>query len=61
MKKQQMLKPREAAQALGTRLDAVYSAIWAGRLEAIKQDGRWLIPVSAVNDKLRNREVKNGQ
>jgi hypothetical protein len=60
MKKQQMLKPREAAQALGTRLDSIYSAIWAGKLVASKQDGRWLIPVSAIEERLKNREIRNG-
>ena len=60
MKKQEMLKPREAARALGIRLDAIYPLIWAGRLEAIRQDGRWLIPASAVEARLKQREVKNG-
>lgn len=61
MKKVEMLKPREAAKILGTRLDAVYSAIWAGRLSAVKQEGRWMIPASAVEGRLKKREAKNGQ
>ena len=60
MKKQDLLKPRDAARALGIRLDAIYPLIWAGRLEAVKQDGRWLIPASAIESRLRAREVKNG-
>lgn len=60
MKKQEVLKPREAAMALGTRLDAIYSAIWSGRLPATKQEGRWLIPVSAVEECLKNRVARNG-
>jgi hypothetical protein len=60
MKKEEMRKPREAARALGIGLDAIYSAIWAGKLAARKQDGRWLIPVSAIEARLKNREVRNG-
>jgi hypothetical protein len=60
MRKQQVLKPREAAQALGTRLDSIYSAIWAGKLTARKQDGRWLIPISAIEERLKDREARNG-
>ena len=60
MKKQEVLKPCEAAKALGTRLDAIYSAIWSGRLPATKQDGRWLIPISAIEERLKNREARNG-
>lgn len=40
--------PREAAQILGMRLDSVYPLIWAGRLDARKVDGRWLISSMAV-------------
>ena len=59
MKKEEMLKPREAARVLGTRLDSIYSAIWAGKLTAKKQDGRWLIPASAIEARLKGREVRN--
>jgi excisionase family DNA binding protein len=60
MRKDEMLKPREAARALGIRLDSIYSAIWAGKLTAKKLDGRWLIPLSEIEEKLRNREARNG-
>jgi len=59
MKKEEMLKSREAARALGIGLDSIYSAIWAGKLAAKKQDGRWLIPASAIEARLRNRAVRN--
>jgi excisionase family DNA binding protein len=48
------VSPREAAQMLGIRLDAVYGLIWAGRLQAEKQDGRWLVSQSAVEARVWN-------
>jgi excisionase family DNA binding protein len=50
------MSPREAAQTLGIRLDAVYSLIWAGRLLAEKQNGRWLVSRGAVDARARDRE-----
>lgn len=47
------LTPRAAAQKLGIRLDAVYSMIWAGRLSAHKHDGRWYVPTSAIEKRLK--------
>jgi excisionase family DNA binding protein len=47
------LTPRAAAQRLGIRLDAVYSLIWAGRLSAHKKDGRWYVPNSAIEKRLK--------
>ena len=49
------LTPRVAAQRLGIRLDAVYAAIWAGRLTAHKKDGRWYVPSSEVEKRLKAR------
>lgn len=47
------LTPRAAALKLGIRLDAVYSLIWAGRLSAHKKDGRWYVPASAIEKRLK--------
>ena len=56
------LTPREAARRLRIRLDLTYALIWAGKLEARKQEGRWLIPASAVEARLRKRqEVRDGK
>jgi excisionase family DNA binding protein len=52
------MSPREAAQMLGTRLDAVYSLIWAGRLQAEKRDGRWLVSQTAVEGRARRAQSK---
>jgi excisionase family DNA binding protein len=49
-----------AARQLGLTLDAVYRAIYAGRLPARKQARRWLIPASAVAARLKAREGADG-
>jgi len=49
------LTPRAAAQKLGIRLDAVYALIWAGRLSAHKKDGRWYVPASAIEKRLKTQ------
>jgi excisionase family DNA binding protein len=51
------MTPRQAAQELGIRLDATYSLIWAGKLEAEKHDGTWRIPTAAVRERLRQRSA----
>ena len=60
MKPKSELTPREAAQKLGISLDSVYSLIWAGKLSANRHDGRWSIPVSAVEDRIRARRAQHG-
>jgi hypothetical protein len=48
--------PRNAAARLEQRLDSIYQMLWAGRLDgARKVDGRWLIPTSAVEARLKAR------
>ena len=49
------VNPREVAQMLGIRLDAVYSLIWAGRLPAEKGDGRWLVSLAAVDARVKSK------
>lgn len=58
--KLQYFTPREAATALGVRLDATYALIWTGRLAAEKKDGRWLVPRRAVEERIRQRGQKQG-
>jgi len=53
--------PREAAQRWGSRLDSVYSLIWAERIPACKRDGRWLIPAEAVEARAKMREESDGR
>ena len=52
------IPPRGVAQNLGIRLDAVYNLIWSGKLQATKQDGRWLVSTRSVNERLRARKAK---
>jgi len=54
------LSPREAALRLGIGLDFVYRELWSGKLPARKQDGRWFIPSTAVEARLKAREAKDG-
>ncbi len=49
------LTPRQAAKALGIRLDATYSLIWAAKLPAEKCNGAWRISAAAVTERLRKR------
>ena len=60
MSKPRERSPREVAQMLQIRLDAVYSLIWAGTLEAHKLDGRWRIPAEAVDLRLKTKEAIRG-
>ena len=54
------LIPSAAARRLGLGLDYVYKQIWAGKINARKVSGRWLIPASAIEQRLREREARNG-
>ncbi len=49
----------EAARRLGVTLDAVYRLIWARRLPARKTDRRWLLPLRAVEARLKAREARD--
>jgi hypothetical protein len=53
--------PRQAAQKLGVRMDVVYALIWCGKLAAKKVDGKWLISLSAVERRLRNKLESTAQ
>jgi excisionase family DNA binding protein len=43
----------EATRQLGISLDATYKLIYARKLAARKANGRWRIPISAVEKRLR--------
>ena len=55
------LSPREASRRLGIRLDTLYQKLWAGKIAASKVDGRWLIPASAVEARLKARQAQPEQ
>jgi excisionase family DNA binding protein len=46
----------ETARKLGITLDALYRLIYAGRLPARKSGRRWMIPLDAVQARLRSKE-----
>lgn len=49
----------EVAREMGLRLDYLYMLLRSGRIPASKKDGRWEIPVSAVEQRLKAREARN--
>ena len=56
MKGSKEISPKLAAQRLGYALSYPYQLIWACKLEARKQGGRWLIPEAAVEARLKQKE-----
>lgn len=45
----------EAARAMGYTTKYVYDLIYSGRIGATKLGGRWRIPISAVEARLKQR------
>jgi excisionase family DNA binding protein len=60
MKERNEIPARQAAQRLGVGLSYLYHLVWTGKLPAHKQDGRWFIPTTAVEARLKAREAKDG-
>jgi helix-turn-helix protein len=52
------ISPRKAAKKLHISLNATYTAIWTGRLQGKKRDGKWLVSVHAVDEYLRRRRSR---
>lgn len=50
----------EAARTLRVGLDYLYSLIWTGKLAGRKVANRWCIPLAAVEERLRQQEIRNG-
>ena len=51
------LSPREAAIKLGISMNRVYNLLWSGKLRADQAEGKWYIPESAVEERLKARAV----
>jgi excisionase family DNA binding protein len=49
------LSVSEAARKLGISLDGVYRLLYSGKLQGVKTDGKWRIPRSAVEARLKRR------
>jgi excisionase family DNA binding protein len=45
-------RPREVAEMVGMSESGVRNLIRRGTLRAVQWDGRWLIPATAIEDKL---------
>jgi excisionase family DNA binding protein len=58
MNKEIEVSPAQAARTLGVTLNYIYVLLWTKRLPARKSGGRWLIPSSAVESRLRDREAR---
>lgn len=52
---EEQLTVSEAARKLGISLDGVYRLLYSGKLVGTKADGKWNIPVTTVEDRLRKR------
>jgi excisionase family DNA binding protein len=57
---EQELTVAGAARRLNLTLDVIYRLIYAGRLPARKEHRHWLIPLSAIEVKLKAREATDG-
>ena len=55
MKNQKFLTVPEAARRLGCSLKFVYDLVYAGKLGAEKVEGRWRIPLAAIEARRRKR------
>jgi excisionase family DNA binding protein len=51
----------EAARRLSVGLDYLYGLLWTGKLRGQKVGRRWLIPNSAVEARLRARQMGQTQ
>ncbi len=49
------LSPRGAALRLSIGLDFVYRELWSGKLPGRKEEGRWVIPATAIEERLARR------
>ena len=45
-------RPREVAEMVGMSESGIRNLIKRGTLRAVRLDGRWLIPATAIEDKL---------
>jgi excisionase family DNA binding protein len=52
------MTPREMSQLLGWGLDYTYKLLWAGKINAVKREGRWVIPSEEIAARMRQREAR---
>lgn len=59
MPEHKYLTPSMAARRLCIGLDYFYKLLWTGKLPATKVNGRWRIPLAAIEQRLKEREARN--
>ena len=50
---------REMSQALGVSLDYAYSLLWDGRVDAVREDGRWNVSEESVQARKRRLDKRD--
>jgi excisionase family DNA binding protein len=60
MDQRKELTATQSCRRLGITLDALYRLLYAGKLPGRKVEGVWRIPLAAVEQRLREREARNG-
>lgn len=50
--------PAQAARKLGISLEYVYRQIWAGKIAAQKRNGKWHVPASELERRLKYRRSR---
>jgi hypothetical protein len=60
MPEDRYLTPIAAARRLGLGLDYLYKQIWTAKLPGRKVNGRWHIPLAAIEQRRKEREARNG-
>jgi excisionase family DNA binding protein len=58
MSKDHYMSPNAAARRLGIGVDYLYKLLWAGKLGAQKVNERWRVPLTAIEERLREREER---
>lgn len=61
MKNDTSMSPAETAQKLNVTIGYVYGLLWVGKMkgEKDKVTGKWRIPQSEIDIRLRHRKKKN--
>ena len=49
----------EAARRLGVTITYVYTLVWAGKLAARKENGRWLVSAEEVGERAREGQAND--
>lgn len=59
MKPNSTLSPREASIRLGCGMKRIYELLYSQKLRAAKVKGRWAIPASEIESRLKQREGRS--